>query len=115
MAGQASGGQQLTPNKNVTAPAGVGGDLWGANGGGITPVGGAVPAISTVKQTLSNGQREANAPYLLNSYGVATPLLAAVSTGAVQVNTADNVMADDSTATAWPADQESPFSADSQL
>jgi len=37
MAGQASGGQTLTPNPNVNAPAGIGGDLWGANGGGITP------------------------------------------------------------------------------
>lgn len=42
MAGQASGGQSLTPNLNVVAPAGIGGDLWGANGGGITPVGGGV-------------------------------------------------------------------------
>lgn len=37
MAGQASGGQKLTPNPNVSAPAGYGGNLWGANGGGITP------------------------------------------------------------------------------
>lgn len=37
MAGQASGGQTLTPNPNVNAPAGFGGDQWGANGGGITP------------------------------------------------------------------------------
>jgi hypothetical protein len=42
MAGQASGGQTLTPNPNVSAPAGLGGDLWGANGGGITPIGGGV-------------------------------------------------------------------------
>jgi hypothetical protein len=37
VAGQASGGQTLTPNPNVNAPAGYGGDTWGANGGGITP------------------------------------------------------------------------------
>jgi len=42
MTGKASGGQQLTPNRNVTARAGVGGDVWGANGGGITPIGGGV-------------------------------------------------------------------------
>jgi hypothetical protein len=40
VAGQVSGGQQLTPNRNVTARAGVGGDVWGANGGGMMPVGG---------------------------------------------------------------------------
>lgn len=43
MTGQASGGQTLTPNPNVTAPAGRGGFLWGANGGGIVPIGGNVP------------------------------------------------------------------------
>lgn len=42
MAGSASGGQTLTPNPNVSAPAGFGGDLWGANGGGITPIGNGV-------------------------------------------------------------------------
>jgi hypothetical protein len=40
--GQASGGQNLTPNPNVNAPAGIGGDRWGANGGGITPIGNGV-------------------------------------------------------------------------
>jgi hypothetical protein len=40
--GQASGGQTLTPNPNVNAPAGLGGDLWGANGGGITAIGNGV-------------------------------------------------------------------------
>jgi hypothetical protein len=33
-------GQNLNANPNVTAPAGYGGDVWGANGGGIVPVGG---------------------------------------------------------------------------
>jgi hypothetical protein len=42
MAGLPSGGQTLTPNPNVNAPAGIGGDLWGANGGGITPIGGGI-------------------------------------------------------------------------
>lgn len=54
MTGQASGGQQLTPNPNVTAPAGQGGSLWGANGGGITPIGGGV--------TGTNGWDERVAP-----------------------------------------------------
>lgn len=42
MTGQASGGQKLTPNPNVTATAGQGGNKWGANGGGIGPIGGGV-------------------------------------------------------------------------
>ncbi len=40
MAGYASGGQKLTPNPNVLAVAGNGGDVWGANGGGAVAVGG---------------------------------------------------------------------------
>jgi hypothetical protein len=40
--GQASGGQTLTSNPNVSAPAGNGGDIWGANGGAVTPIGGGV-------------------------------------------------------------------------
>ena len=40
MAGQASVGQRLTPNPNVFAHAGTGGDTWGANGGGQVAVGG---------------------------------------------------------------------------
>jgi hypothetical protein len=47
MAGQASGGQKLTPNRNVTAPAGAGGDKWGANGGDINPMSGSKPLAAT--------------------------------------------------------------------
>jgi hypothetical protein len=46
----------VTPPQNVTAPAGVGGDKWGANGGGITPVGVSKPLAAT----LSNGERASN-------------------------------------------------------
>lgn len=64
MAGQASGGQTLTPNRNVNAPAGMGGDLWGAYGGGITPVGGGVSGIDgydkPVAVTLSDGESANN-------------------------------------------------------
>jgi hypothetical protein len=86
--GQASGGQQLTPNLNVTATAGLGGDRWGANGGGITPVG-VDPGITNVQQALSRGQREANTNYLLNSYGTTQTVLADMATGAVSGQTAD--------------------------
>ena len=64
MTGQASPGVTLTPNKNVVAPAGVGGDLWGANGGAITPVGGGVTGQTgwdeRVAPAQSNGQTAAN-------------------------------------------------------
>lgn len=56
MAGQASGGQNLTPNRNVSAPAGFGGDRWGANGGGITPMAGSKP----VAATLADGETATN-------------------------------------------------------
>lgn len=59
-----SPGVILTPNSNVVAPAGIGGDLWGANGGGITPVGGGVTGQTgyskPVKVTVSDGERAAN-------------------------------------------------------
>lgn len=40
MAGIVSPGQTLTPNPNVLAVAGTGGDVWGANGGDAVPIGG---------------------------------------------------------------------------
>jgi hypothetical protein len=40
MAGTGSYGQKTTPNPNVFAPAGMGGDVWGANGGGAVAAGG---------------------------------------------------------------------------
>lgn len=40
MAGVVSPGQTLTPNPNVLAVAGMGGDVWGANGGGAVAIGG---------------------------------------------------------------------------
>jgi hypothetical protein len=63
-----AGGETWTPNPNVTAPAGVGGDKWGANGGGITPVGGGLIGQTgfdtPVKVTVSDGQRGLN--YLID-------------------------------------------------
>jgi hypothetical protein len=64
MAGQVLGGQTLTPNRNVNAPAGTGGNLWGANGGAITPIGGGVSGQtgwnSPVAQTLADGETATN-------------------------------------------------------
>jgi hypothetical protein len=58
------GGQMLTPNGNVNAPAGIGGNLWGANGGGITPIGNGVSGQTgwnaPVAQTLSDGETATN-------------------------------------------------------
>jgi hypothetical protein len=55
MAGHASGGQTLTPNRDVTARAGFGGDKWGANGGDINPCN-----TKSINQTLSDGETAAN-------------------------------------------------------
>lgn len=67
MAGKASGGQSLTPNPNVNAPAGIGGDLWGANGGGITPMGGSKPLAATLSdgETAQNYQQPGGTPTAL--------------------------------------------------
>lgn len=79
MAGQASGGQTLTPNRNVTAVAGWGGDKWGAYGGGITPIGGGVTGVTgwdeRVVATASNGQTADNyeqSPIPVNAKGAPT-------------------------------------------
>jgi hypothetical protein len=76
VAGQPSGGQTLTPNPNVNAPAGLGGDRWGANGGGITPIGGGVSGVSgwdeRVAATVSDGQTPAN--YQLNPANRGAPM-----------------------------------------
>jgi hypothetical protein len=106
VAGQASGGQTLTPNRNVSAPAGFGGDKWGAFGGGIAPVG----TVRTVKQTLSNAQTGADYIFDANNQVV----MGGLSNGAVSGVTTDST-ADDSLADTWTADQQSPGVADSQI
>jgi hypothetical protein len=97
LAGQASGGQKLTPNPNVTAVAGVGGDKWGANGGGITPIGGGVTGAKgwdeRIAATLADGQTAAN--YQTNSIlGVATiTALSQQGVGALSGSTFDDTLA----------------------
>lgn len=68
MAGIVSGGQRLTPNRNVTAPAGIGGSLWGAYGGGIVPIGTSKPIAATLSdgETAQNYQPPAAQPQALN-------------------------------------------------
>ena len=80
MAGQASGGQTLTPNKNVTAVAGRGGDKWGANGGDINPVG----VGQSVGVTLSYGETAANF-----QVGQSQTVLGNESTGVLDKQTPD--------------------------
>lgn len=67
MAGIVGGGQKLTPNPNVNAPAGRGGDKWGANGGGIAPIGGSKPIAATLSdgETAQNYQPPAAPPQAL--------------------------------------------------
>lgn len=54
-------GPPVTPTPNVTAPSGIYGDQWGANGGGAEPIGGGIIGQTgwsdSVKVTISDGQR----------------------------------------------------------
>ena len=64
MAGQASGGQQLTPNRNVNAPAGHGFGIWGAFGGGAIAIGGGATDqtgfVKPVAATAADGETATN-------------------------------------------------------
>ena len=95
-----AGGQHLTPNPNVTAVAGMGGDKWGANGGDINPIGGGVTGVQgwdeRIKVTQSDGQRtttyEVN-PIPVNSVGAPTQsVLSQVSTGALSELSYDDAL-----------------------
>src|ERR1700730_5187943 len=92
MAGQASGGQILTPNKNLTAVAGRGGDKWGANGGDINPIGGGVSGQTgwnkPVGHTCANGETATNYLPDVSSIGLSS-VLARESTGALDDHIAD--------------------------
>jgi len=90
LAGQASGGQQLTPNNNVNAPAGVGGDQWGAYGGGITPIGTSKP----VAATLSDGETAANyLPTIVNRAPPTPAVLGQENVGALSGQALDSSLA----------------------
>jgi hypothetical protein len=104
----ANGGQKLTPNGDVYAPAGFGGSKWGAYGGGITPI--AQPKSPLVN--MSRAGRDATA--VIDSKNNLT-LKTGLSNAAISGRTADLVYADDSTTQVWTADQQSPDVADSQL
>lgn len=104
----ASGGQNLTPYQNVFAPAGFGGDRWGANGGGQVAVGGPLPALANAARAV----RQADAVYDAKNN---VTVQGGMSRGAVSTQTADQVYADDSSKQIWTADLESPGVADSQL
>lgn len=64
MAGTVSPGQVLSPNLNVFAQAGNGGDIWGANGGGATAIGGGATDqtgyVKPVAITIADGETAAN-------------------------------------------------------
>jgi hypothetical protein len=104
----ANGGQTLTPNPDVFALVQMGGDTWGANGGGAVPV--AQPKSPLVN--LSNASRDGTDIYdAKNNRRIPVGL----SNASVSGRTADQVYADDSTSQVWTADQETPDVADSQL
>src|ERR1700722_21030918 len=99
------GGQVLTPNPNVIAPAGVGGDRWGANGGDITP---------TVEPqgVLANASRAVRA--MNNTFDVNNQTIqGAMSRGAVSAKRAAQVYAEYSKPLVLMADIEAPGVADS--
>jgi len=64
VAGSVSPGQTLTPNLNVFAHAGFGGDTWGANGGGQVAVGGGATDqtgyVKPIAITIADGETAAN-------------------------------------------------------
>jgi hypothetical protein len=84
VAGQASGGQTLTPNSNVSAPAGIGGELWGRFGGGIAAIGTAKPVAATV----SDGETAAN--YVVDA--VPNSVQGAEAVGALDKQTLDTAL-----------------------
>jgi hypothetical protein len=104
----ANGGQTLTPNPDVYAPAGMGGDVWGANGGGATPI--AQPKSPLVN--MANASRDGT--FLFDAKNART-VKAGLSNSSVSARTADNVYAGDNTTQTWSAGQEYPSVADSQL
>lgn len=97
MSGVASGGNKLSPNRNVTAVAGNGGDKWGANGGGITPIGGGVAGQTgwdtPEDNALSTGQTQTN--YLLagtTPTNTTRSILSDSSRGAYSLQNADSAL-----------------------
>jgi hypothetical protein len=95
MAGSASGGNKLSPNRNVTAVAGNGGDKWGANGGGITPIGGGVTGQAgwdtPEDNALTTGQTQTN--YLVSGTAPRTAtrsILSDASRGVLPLGSADS-------------------------
>jgi hypothetical protein len=130
VAGAVNGGQILTPSPNTNAGqpmapvfvngvrqstfnisnpvAGLGGDKWGAYGGGITPI---TPPGTPIKQSLSNGQSPAD--YQVAGQGN-LPVLGCLSNGSIPGRTLDTT-ADNTTTDTITADQQSPGYADSQI
>jgi len=104
----ANGGQTLTPNPDVLAVAGMGGDVWGAYGGGATPT--AQPRSPLAN--LSCGVRDASWVFDAKNNRVVT---AGLSNASVSGKTADQAYAGDTTMQTWSAGQEYPSVGDSQL
>ena len=103
----AASGQTLSPNADVYAPAGFGGGLWGANGGGITPTASPKSPLTN----MANATRDATNVIDQNGRTVKGGL----SNAAVSARTSDLVYAGDTTTNTWNAGMEAPVVADSQL
>ena len=90
-------GQTLTSWKNVQAIAGVGGDIWGANGGGATPIGGGSAGQTgwdpSIKTLLSDAEVSANYETALPGTVLGTTpasIESQMSTGALPAQTKDS-------------------------
>jgi|ERR1700731_3882603 len=98
MSGTVSPGQTLTPNPNVLAVAGTGGDTWGANGGGAVAIGGgAVDQTGYVKPiaiTPSDCETATNyIPVVVNRAPPARSVLGQENIGALSGQTLDSALA----------------------
>lgn len=101
MAGGVSPGQILTANPNVFAPVRVGGDLWGANGGGAVAVGGGATDqtgyVKSIAITPSDCETATNyIPSSLPATAKAPPtrtVLGQENSGQLSLNFLDNALA----------------------
>jgi hypothetical protein len=98
MAGSVSPGQTLTSNPNVLAVAGMGGDVWGANGGGAVAIGGgAVDQTGYVKPiaiTPSDCETATNyIPVVVNRAPPARSVLGQMNVDALSGQTQDSALA----------------------
>jgi hypothetical protein len=94
MAGQASGGQALTPNNNVYAPVLKYGGIYGQYGGGAVAVGGGATDqtgyVKPVAATASDGETATN--YIPSTQKFAPSVIGQESNGALSGQNQDSAL-----------------------